>query len=174
MATNFSKNISSIQLNGEKYNIKSIPFSNTEEGWAMSGYVPKNGEIIFETEIDLGTRYIKVGDGSSTADQLERITAPPIVGWTSIDNASYISPLQVAANLLEGSNIFICHRVDDFGIDIGFSNFCGSIIQQYPFVIAETSVEIEGITYLFRLMGNYATNEWECISILSKLISFYR
>ena len=49
MATNFTdKNISSIDITGTKYNVKSTPFHATEAEWAggeLLRYKPKKGEI---------------------------------------------------------------------------------------------------------------------------------
>jgi hypothetical protein len=42
MATNFTnKNISSIQINGENFNLKSVPFHATEAEWLSINYIPK-------------------------------------------------------------------------------------------------------------------------------------
>lgn len=67
MATNFSdKNISSIKLNAEKYNLKSIPFHATEIEWSAEhlDYIPKQGEIVvYDKDDTYNYERIKVGDG---------------------------------------------------------------------------------------------------------------
>lgn len=70
MATKFTdKNISSIQLNGNKYNLKSISFHATEAEWTanMSTYVPKQAEIVvFDIDDEHNYERIKVGDGKTS------------------------------------------------------------------------------------------------------------
>ena len=67
MATNFSdKNISSIELNAKKYNLKSIPFHATETEWSTEhlNYIPKQGEIVvYDKDDTYNYERIKVGDG---------------------------------------------------------------------------------------------------------------
>ena len=74
MATNFSeKNISSIQLSGQKYNLKSVPFHATEAEWngSLKNYVPKQGEIVVYDIDDLNNfERIKVGDGLTEVGRL--------------------------------------------------------------------------------------------------------
>lgn len=164
MATVFSdKNISSIKINGEKYNIKSIPFQNPD-----GEYIPKEGEIVIETD-DLGTGYtecyLKVGDGINNVATLPNATAPPMIGLTTGDQYFRVTPSQVASALQRGSNAIVIHADEELGVLLGFSGFCGSFDSNFPFIVAETSVDIEGLSYTFRLTGNYTTNKWSFQSI---------
>lgn len=72
MATNFiDKNISSIQLENVKYNLKSIPFHATEAEWSTINYVPKEGEtIIYDTDNEHSYFRFKTGDGTTQASLL--------------------------------------------------------------------------------------------------------
>lgn len=75
MATNFSNsNISSIQLSGKKYNLKSIPFHATEDEWksgALASYIPKQGEIVvYDIDGTYDYERIKVGDGVTVIGNL--------------------------------------------------------------------------------------------------------
>lgn len=75
MATNFSNsNISSIQLSGKKYNLKSIPFHATEDEWksgALASYIPKQGEIVvYDIDSQNPAERIKVGDGLTEVGRL--------------------------------------------------------------------------------------------------------
>lgn len=72
MATNFTnKNISSIQINGENFNLKSVPFHATETEWLSINYIPKQGENVVY-DIDDAHNYLrfKTGDGNNLVKDL--------------------------------------------------------------------------------------------------------
>ena len=75
MATNFTdKNISSIDITGTKYNVKSTPFHATEAEWAggeLLRYKPKKGEIVvYDADGNHESPRIKIGDGANPSNSL--------------------------------------------------------------------------------------------------------
>ena len=80
MATNFtSDNISAIEIQGKKYNIKSISFHGTEAEWNASSYIPKAGEIIiYDADANNPVRY-KIGDGTTNIDALPFATGTAVL-----------------------------------------------------------------------------------------------
>lgn len=79
MATNFTtSNISSINLKGIAYNLKSIPFHGTEAEWTTnSSYIPKAGEIvIYDIDSANAEIRIKIGDGATTVGALPFAVEP--------------------------------------------------------------------------------------------------
>ena len=65
MATNFTNdNISAIELQNVKYNLKSVPFHATEAEWLTLNYIPKQAEmIIYDPDETHEYPRIKMGDG---------------------------------------------------------------------------------------------------------------
>lgn len=72
MATNFTNsNISSIQIENVKYNLKSVPFHATEAEWLSISYIPKKGElIVYDPDAVYGYARFKTGDGLSQVSEL--------------------------------------------------------------------------------------------------------
>ena len=72
MATNFvNDNISSIQISGKRYNIKSIPFHATEAEWNLRDYTPKCGEVIvYDADETYHFTRFKFGDGITNVNEL--------------------------------------------------------------------------------------------------------
>ena len=80
MATNFtSDNISAIEIQGKKYNIKSISFHGTEAEWNASSYIPKAGEIIiYDADANNPVRH-KIGDGTTNVNALPFATGTAVL-----------------------------------------------------------------------------------------------
>ena len=74
MVMNFTdRNISSIQLNGVKYNLKYIPFHATEAEWEdnLLDYIPKQAEIIvYDIDSEYDYERFKIGDGEKNVNDL--------------------------------------------------------------------------------------------------------
>jgi hypothetical protein len=72
MAINLvNDNISTIEIQGKKYNIKAIPFHGTAAEWENSNYIPKDGEIIiYDVDENYNYKRIKVGNGSDIVSVL--------------------------------------------------------------------------------------------------------
>ena len=90
MASNFStQNISAIQLNGQKYNIKSVPFHGTEAEWTNNDYIPKQGEIIiYDKDGNYDYERIKIGNGEFTADELDFFVNVNQPDWNQNDETA--------------------------------------------------------------------------------------
>ena len=65
MANNLTnKVISSINIGGITYHLKSVPFHATEAEWLSISYVPKQGEtIVYDVDGAHGYLRFKTGDG---------------------------------------------------------------------------------------------------------------
>lgn len=95
MATNFvDKNISSIELNGTKYNIKTVSFHATEAEWNagnLSSYVPKQGEIIiYDKDEVYSYERFKIGDGVNSVSNLPFIGGQNDIEAITIDEINTI------------------------------------------------------------------------------------
>ena len=72
MAINLvNDNISTIEIQNKKYNIKSVPFHGTEAEWKNNNYIPKDGEIIiYDIDENYDYKRIKIGDGTTVVNDL--------------------------------------------------------------------------------------------------------
>lgn len=89
MATNFSnKNISTIQLQGIDYHLKSIPFHATEEEWKLIDYIPKQGEtVVYDIDGKNQNLRFKTGDGFTQVKNLPFSLSTVQETQSQIDNA---------------------------------------------------------------------------------------
>ena len=66
-----NKIITSIEVLGTEYDIKSIPYHKTAEDWEASNYIPQVAEIvIYDTDSNNDTPRFKMGDGSKKVKEL--------------------------------------------------------------------------------------------------------
>jgi hypothetical protein len=72
MAINLvNDNISAIEIQDKKYNIKSIPFHGTAAEWKNNSYIPKDGEIIiYDADENYNYKRIKIGNNINNVDAL--------------------------------------------------------------------------------------------------------
>lgn len=72
MAINLvNDNISTIEIQGKKYNIKAIPFHGTAAEWENNNYIPKDGEIIiYDIDENYNYKRIKIGNGTDIVSVL--------------------------------------------------------------------------------------------------------
>lgn len=92
MAINLvNDNISSIEIQGKKYNIKSIPFHGTAAEWGNNNYIPKDGEIIiYDIDENYNYKRIKIGNG------IDNVTALSFIEDAILNNANTYTNTKIA------------------------------------------------------------------------------
>lgn len=102
MAINLvNDNISTIEIQGKKYNIKAIPFHGTAAEWENNNYIPKDGEIIiYDIDENYNYKRIKIGNGTDIVSVLpfldediaSRLLALEIWSQELEEKIAYIDP----------------------------------------------------------------------------------
>ena len=87
MAINLvNDNISTIEIQNKKYNIKSVPFHGTEAEWENNNYIPKDGEIIiYDIDENYDYKRIKIGNG------VDNVSSLPFNEDAILDNVAFIN-----------------------------------------------------------------------------------
>lgn len=104
MATNFTNsNISTIQLQGENYKLKSVPFHASENEWSsgeMKNYIPKQGEfVVYDVDANYSYQRFKIGDGVSTVENL------PFGAESSSDGVEIDTTLSIAGAAADAATV---------------------------------------------------------------------
>ena len=181
MAINLvNDNISTIEIQNKKYNIKSVPFHGTEVEWESNNYIPKDGEIIiYDIDENYNYKRIKIGNGVDNVSSLpfnedaildnvafinesdnENVEVPeeskklePLIGTTE-----EITPSQIAEAVSEGRTVTITHTDPIFGSCI-FNFF--SIAYTFNAVISSSIVILNNEYIVVELLGSLSNSLWE-------------
>ena len=154
MAINLvNDNISTIEIQGKKYNIKAIPFHGTAAEWENNNYIPKDGEIIiYDIDENYNYKRIKIGNGTDIVSVLpfldEDITSRILaletwsqeieekIAYIDIENNENVSDMTYSGDSMEfpdmGEIIIEDIVVEEEGLCKGIYNLHGQKLERLP------------------------------------------